>query len=135
MTTAYIASVTAIASRETAGRPVGGRRNLPPMILAFALAFFVLPGMDPPSRDVGFWAFAGLLGLAVFRAAACAVRLGGDATTPQVVQQTVGSLIRVLLPIQAAFCCLGEPWGIVVACVLLAAWPTAATVGRRFYAS
>ena len=49
----------------------------------------------------------------------------------------IGAHIRLLLPMQAAFCFLAEPWGSgrVAAIALLACWPLSRMVSRRFYAS
>ena len=132
--TAYIAAVTSIASRETAVQRVGARRNLPACILAFCFAFFILPGLHPLPNDLGAWAFVLLCGWGVVWAAWCAVRLGGT-PAPRAVQQSIGRLIRGLLIVQAAFCCLC-PWpGLPVAAILVAFWPLSWLVGRWFYAS
>lgn len=129
----YIAAVTGIAAGETSGKPVGRRRNLPAMVLAFFFTF-VLSAVYESSQSVSAWAFIGLAGLSVVWSGVAAIRLGGT-PAPAVVQKTIGQFIRNLLVIQAAFCCLMPPQGLIVAAVLVACWPIAAIVGRRFYAS
>jgi 4-hydroxybenzoate polyprenyltransferase len=47
----------------------------------------------------------------------------------------IGSLIRALLFIQAAFCLLAGGSGWIAALLLLALWPVSRLVGSRFYAS
>jgi 4-hydroxybenzoate polyprenyltransferase len=132
--TLYVASLTAIAARETVRRPVGPRRNLPACVLAFFYTFFIISGLGPVPGSLYTWVFLAPATAAVLWAGWCAVRIGGT-PEPRTVQQTVGMLIRGLLPIQAAFCCL-YPWpGFIVAGVLIVFWSIASILGRRFYGS
>lgn len=129
----YIAAVTAIAAGETSGSKVGRRRNLPAMILAFFFTFIFMTVFES-ALPLPAWAFLALAAVSVIASGLGAIRLGGQ-PEPAKVQKTVGLFIRVLLPIQAGFCCL-LPWpGLIIAAVLLVCWPIAAIVGRRFYAS
>jgi hypothetical protein len=49
----------------------------------------------------------------------------------------IGGHIRVLLPLQAAFCYAANPWGLgrPAALILLALWPVSRLLSRWFYAS
>ena len=131
---AYIAAVTAIAARETTGKPVGERRNLPVCILVFALAWLVTPVLTSPPAQWFAWAPAVPALAAVVQAGYCALLLGGT-PEPAVVQKTVGRLVRGLLLIQATLACLAPMPGLYVAAALLLAWPASSLLARRFYAS
>jgi len=133
--TAYVASVTAVAARETRGGPVGMRRNMPAAILAFGLiSVGGLLGWPGPGNPAG-WAFYALGAAAVLWAAFCAVQLARR-TGPKGVQKTVGRLLRGLLLVQGALVLMsGAPAGLYVAAALLAAWVPAALLARRFWAS
>ena len=137
----YIAAVTAIAAGETTGKPVGRKRNLPATMLAFfftlgAMGVYGSPAMSVPETTamVSFGIYIAFALLAVLVAAVAAVRLGGK-PEPRMVQKTIGLYIRNLLPIQAAFCALLPSYGWVIAGALVAMFPLAGLVGRKFYAS
>ena len=134
--TLYIASVTAIAAGETEFRKIGLKRLLPPVIILLWMVGIDAMFHFMPIATV--WIAAAQI-LAVQWAARSVYRISGRAE-PAAVQQAVGQLIRVLLPIQAAIVATAaivaqSLGGWVTALVLLAAWPVAAVLSRRFYAS
>jgi hypothetical protein len=129
----YIAAVTAIAARETEVTPLGFRRWLPcsAVGLTFA-AFYALATPSCAVSALGLTTSVGLAGVSFYWAWRCGRKLA----CPQVViPSVIGTLIRGLLPIQAAFAVLAVPYGTAAGCLLLCLWPVSALLGRRFYAS
>ena len=127
----YIAAVTNLARHETRERvPVLAR--LLPLVPATLCA---LPGigvaLQAPARMPAMLIFALIVGNAGW----LAVKMFRRPAPP--LPPMIGAHIRLLLPMQAAFCFLAEPWGSgrVAAITLLACWPLSRMVSRRFYAS
>jgi 4-hydroxybenzoate polyprenyltransferase len=142
--TLYIAAVTQIARGETRARSLGLVRFLPAWVLGIWFVFttcfatdshlLTSADVDPLSRFGEIIPFKVLAVLATVWAAHCGLQLTGT-PEPARVQRTVGMLIRGLLLIQAALAAL-LPWpGFLVAAVMLACWPLAGIVGKRFYGS
>lgn len=131
--TLYIAAVTNLARHETKPKSPRLARVLPGLVLfgAFVLFHFgVGPVLVAPATT--------LLAVAVALASAEAGRLFRQPPPP--LPPSIGSLIRVLLPIQAALGLVFSPMGRLtvggmVAAGLLVLLPVAKAVGRRFYAS
>lgn len=122
--TIYIAAVTHLARYETtAGAPVYAivlPITGPVAILALANRMPTIPSI--------------ILGVAAGMIVCVLVRVWRKRMP---LPPAIGSLIRVLLAIQA-FYCLMAPASIVSrvsACVLLAVWPVSRAVSKRFYAS
>lgn len=125
---AYIACVTAVASRETEGAPGNALRWLPPVALAAGLAALLCVAW---TGEPWVPAVAALpVGLAI--AASARLRAG---TSPCEVQRLVGSLLGALIPLQAAFVIVGRPRAFVAAGAVLALWPLKAVAGRTISAS
>ena len=132
----YIASVTAIAAGETHARTLGAKRFLPAVIVliwvvAVNVRFTALPILT-------IW-IAAVQILAVQRVGLYVYRIAGR-PAPATVQRTIGQLLRALLPIQASVVATaafvaGSLLAWILALVLLAAWPAAAILSKRFYAS
>ena len=138
--TLYITAVTFVAARETRSGPVGVERWLPAASLA--LLFVALPGM---LGGLGLWTRSGAgrwwqtlacgwSVIALVSVTITGLKLGG-VTEPAGIGRCIGRWIRALLPIQAALLTFG-PWPAPLpALVLLALWPVAAALARRFYSS
>lgn len=126
---AYVATVTHLARTETEQRAYGISRGLP---LAVLMAAFAVLSQDQAYSLREAWGFAASAGLALSVALFMASRLGRPNPTPGI----IGELIRVLLPIQAAFAFRSiYPEGFACGMALLALWPISRIVGRLFYAS
>lgn len=127
----YIAAVTNLARFET--------RSERPMLARFipggAILFFCFVGVQIARTASGTLPAAFLFIIAAAFALRMAVRLAGKPAPP--LPPLIGAHIRLLLPMQAAFCYLGAAWdyGRVAAILLIAAWPVSKAVSRRFYAS
>ena len=149
---AYIAVVTHIASREVHARFIGPTRLLPAMLLTVwagaAVLFFAARALRPPLlnqiADLHLHALVAAWGLLLAEAAlgAAVVARAGQVSSalfgepaPAVVQDCVGRLLRLLLPLQAMLVVLWLDAGVVLAVLLLLAYPLAAAAARRFYAS
>lgn len=127
----YIAAVTHIAAGETARYRAGGFRWIPASLLsALFLSLVVLAG---PGFS-GMWVFGLPAAAAVLWAIYCGSLLVKDAPPP-VIQKTIGRFIRGLLLIQAALAGTAGLSGLIVVCLLLAAWPVSQKLAKRFYAS
>ncbi len=131
--TVYIASVAAIAARETRPGPLGRRVTLPAASLAFVFTLSISVLIGWPG-DLGAWLSCALAVAAVLWAAGAGLALAGR-PEPALIQKTVGRFIQGLFPIQAAWIALGPDPGVWVALAVLAAWPVCALTARRFYAS
>lgn len=134
--TLYIASVTAIAARETEAHKIGLKRWLPPLIVLLWMVGIDAMFLFLPILTV--W-IAAVQIVAVQWAMRCVYPLSGR-PKPKKIQRAVGRLICVLLPIQAAIVATaataGESLGgWITAWVLLATWPVAAILAKRFHAS
>ena len=149
---AYVAVVTHIASREVEARFIGPTRLLPAVLLTVwagvAILFFAARALRPPLLQqiadlhpyalMAAWglllAEAGLGIAVVARAVQVSSALFGE-PAPAVVQDCVGRLLRLLLPLQAMLVVLWFDAGVVLAVLLLLAYPLAAGAAKRFYAS
>jgi 4-hydroxybenzoate polyprenyltransferase len=126
--TLLIASVTAIAARETKAVAVGCVRWLPALLVLGCFTGAFLFG-------------AGITGLALACASTAVGWLGywgwrlGGTPEPRLAQRAIGAMIRALVPIQAGLCATVPVYGAPVAGCLLLAWPASRLLARRFYAS
>jgi heme O synthase-like polyprenyltransferase len=126
--TMYVAAVTHLARHETRTTAPAPAKWLPLLTLFAAPAFLASPALlVNVSLFLCFFAFA------VLQAAITTLAISRGAPLPP----AIGAFIRVLLPLQAAFCAAsnngwfaGAP-----ALLLLALWPVSRLLGRRFYAS
>lgn len=128
--TLYIASVTHLARYETHTSAPIWARVLPPVPLAIGLA--VIAG-----QGAAGWRYPAP---ATFALALAFVLLEVRRLLrqpPPPLPPVIGSLIRVLLLIQCAFCLVRKPTPLAFLCAitLLALWPVSRAVSRRFYAS
>lgn len=142
----YVAAVTALARDETSGSAPLWARWLPVFAVLAGGAFFVwtdyvqdqfvhpagprLPLMTL-DRIVVIPCLAAALGITILAA------LKLSAIPPPSVPPFIGSLVRALIFLQAAFCAasLAGLAGLIFTVLLLALWPVSLIVGRRFYAS
>ncbi len=130
ITTLYIAAVTNLARYETrAGAPLWAGL-LPPVPLAAGIAAFV-------GRGGSGWQYPGpaTFALALAFVVLEVARLCWRPAPP--LPPAIGSLIRALLFLQAAYCLTFRPSAPAFVCALLliALWPVSYSVSRRFYAS
>jgi len=127
----YIAAVTNLARHETRDHVPVLARLLPIVpVTLFALIGSALALQAPARTPVVF-----ILALAVGSAWWLVVKMFRNPKPP--LPPLIGAHIRVMLPLQAATCYLGDPWdaGRIAAILLLACWPLSRVVSRRFYAS
>ncbi len=128
--TAYIAAVTNLARHETRPSAPVFARVLPALVLFGATLLFHF-GLGPIFQRLATTMFA----IALAFASAEAGRLFRKPAPP--LPPSIGALIRVLLPLQAALC-LTFPFTMqarATAIALLVLMPVSRIVGRRFYAS
>ena len=140
----YVAVLTSIARTETTGRRLRGKRFSPACVMGVWLVWCVLVDTDLLlSGDPRRLALCLLAVLAFAGTIQCGLRLRGT-PDPNVVQQTVGVLVRTLIPLQAMFVLLiASPWGFedaiaverLTAGAIFLAWPVSALLARWFYAS
>ena len=126
----YIAAVTNLARHETKTNPPRAAMFLP--LAALALGALAFPVRAPHVNSFTFYVFYMIPLLA---GAWITARLFFRPNAP--LPPVIGSFIRVLLPLQAAFCA-GSNTGWIgggSALALLALAPISRLVGRRFYAS
>lgn len=147
--TFYIAAVTNLARHETASSIPAGIRWWPLAalwvgFLAFNFSFeFLFAAKLDPNDEPPFAAFllhTNQLAFCAFflPAIAAAARTAYKVGQPmQPVPPLIGTLIRALLFLQAAFCAAAGPLliGIPAALFLLGCWPLSRRTSRRFYAS
>lgn len=137
--TAYIAAVTHLARNETRPETIGGPVKLLPGIVLAAAALAWLADrlmIERLAAQGSFGAFAGV-GLMIMCAAA-ALLLGSKLWQyPKLpIPPAIGEFIRLLLPLQAAFCATPGTQNSLFVCIgLLTLWPISRIVSRRFYAS
>jgi 4-hydroxybenzoate polyprenyltransferase len=124
----FIAAVTWIAFRETEAVSIGSRRWMPASIVASTYVLVLAAGANAswPAHVYALLAVAWLL--------RWAARLRGT-PGPDVVGQSIGGMIRSMIPLQAAWCAGGGPGGTIAAVVLLLAWPLSAALSKRYFAS
>lgn len=129
MITFYIAAVTHLARFETRTNASAFSKWLPAAMLVAGTWVF-LPMVGSANR----WIVALLLLLAIVISAQTAWQLTRVDSGP--LPPAIGQLIRLLLPIQAAFCAAsGEMVGSFWCGVLIFFWPLSRALGQRFYAS
>jgi len=128
----YVASVTAIARRETHATSFGAVRWLP--LASLLLCFAVVGGMrsavladSPATLPLLAVAFAAFAATQATRAAR-ALRAG----EPRKVQATIGLLLRNLLLMQGFLLVLGGRPGTALACGAVVLWMIASRLSRRF---
>jgi 4-hydroxybenzoate polyprenyltransferase len=132
----FIATVTAIARRETLAFRVGPRRWIPAGAIAATLASLIsylpwawLGSEIPPVAPFAVWA--------VFWALYCGRLLEGT-PAPRTVQKAVGAFIGGLLFFQAALAAAASPVGdegLIAPVCMLVAWPLFRLTARWFYSS
>jgi 4-hydroxybenzoate polyprenyltransferase len=129
MITLFIAAITHLARFETHESAPAVAKCLPAIALAAGIASF-LPRLGGPNRPPTI----ALLTLALVISAHVGWELLRNAKQP--LPPMIGQLIRLLLPIQAAFCAAtGDTVGSLSAAVLILLWPVSRAVGQRYYAS
>ncbi len=139
ITVAYIAAVTHLARNEMHPETIGGPvKLLPGLVLAAgALAWLtdrLLVERLAAQGSFGAFAGVGLLAMAAFAALLLGSKLWQHPTMP--IPPAIGEFIRLLLPLQAAFCATPGTQVSLYACIaLLTLWPISRVVSRRFYAS
>lgn len=128
--TLYIASITHLARHETQATAPPLARILPASVLALGL--LAIAGRSPAG-----WQYPGPATLAIALAFVVLETRRLFLPKPPPLPPIIGSLIRVLLIVQAALCLLLRPDAptFVCALLLLALWPVSRAVSRRFYAS
>jgi 4-hydroxybenzoate polyprenyltransferase len=129
----YIAAVTNLARHETKdGTPVLARL-LPLAAGLFGCFGSIRYALTGPALTPAIALFCFVAGWLVWLTVQL-FKNGGRPLPP-----LIGAHIRVLLPLQAAICFLGNPYpweaGTYAAILLLAAWPVSWAVSKRFYAS
>ncbi len=129
LVTLFIAAVTNLARFETKTAAPGFAKWLPAAAIAGGMVNFV-PMVNGPNRTSTIALFL----LAFFTSAQVAWQLTRDPKQP--LPPMIGTLIRMLLIIQAAFCAAtGDVFGSIAAAILIVLWPVSRSVGKRFYAS
>ncbi len=127
ITTLFIAAVTWIALRETRTEPAPIKRWAPAGVLLIAwILFYGTHPLCPLSM---------LPALVSVALAAHAGHLLGPHLNPTRTPRLIGSLIRNLLWIQAAFCAYLIPQGYPAAVLLILLYPLSKRISKRFYAS
>lgn len=125
----FIAAITHLARHETRDEAPGSAKWLPAVALAAGL-FAFLPLLSGPSRTP----FIALFLLALVASFQAGSELLARPAPP--LPPLIGRLIRLLLPLQAAYAAAtGEPFGATVAAAILLLWPLSRIAGRFFYAS
>jgi heme O synthase-like polyprenyltransferase len=127
----YIAAVTNLAKHETRDHVPALARLLPMVPVALFALIGTALALQAPARTPAVFILALAFGSVMW----LAVKMFHKPKPS--LPPLIGAHIRVLLPLQAAACYLGEPWdaGRISAIVLLACWPLSRLVSRRFYAS
>ncbi len=125
----FIAAVTNLARSETKADAPAIATWLPPAALLIGL---LIPTNWPlmgtgPEADTG----TNLMRLLLLTAFSLSLLYQGRLPTPPV----IGRLIRLLIPLQAAFCAYTGGLGLICAGLLLLLWPISSAVSKRFYAS
>ena len=129
LVTLFTAAVTNLARFETKSAVPGFAKWLPAAAIAGGAVSFV-PVVNGPNRQSTIALFA----LAFLLSAQVAWRLTRDPRQP--VPPMIGTLIRLLIILQAAFCAAaGDVIGAFFAAMLIVLWPISRAVGKQFYAS
>ena len=130
----YIGAVTWLAAEEHRQQAFGVLAFGPVLIMSVAVAAVTSLTLGTRTAAANPVAAAPLFALSVGWAIHCGVRLSRGIASPEGTQRAIGVFIRVLIPWQAATVILcGQPVWLGVG--LLAAWPVAAWLGKRFAAS
>jgi 4-hydroxybenzoate polyprenyltransferase len=133
--TLYIALVTHLARIETDVDPPKMPRTIPFFGLVFVVVVFFCAALDRAHllSYPNIWLY--LIGAyTIYAGYKIHRRLTRQPAPP--IPPIIGQLIRLLLPLQAIFCVASRSIaGAVSAVVLIALWPIARIVSRRFYAS
>jgi len=130
---AYVLLVSLVAAGEAQARPLGVLPWLPAAALLALGAGIALLGGEW-SRGVHALVALGWAAAACANAVWTGRALRGM-PAPPLVSASVGRYLRGLLPIQAALLALSGGPGLWFSLLPMLAWPVAARVGRRFYAS
>lgn len=134
-TTLYIAAITNVARHETQADPPALPRTLPHAALTLTVVLFFLLALDHrhPLAPANLWLY---LVSAYTLYAGFKIHRRLTTQPPPPIPPIIGQLIRLLLPLQAAFCIASRSLaGGVAAAILIALWPVSRAVSRRFYAS
>jgi 4-hydroxybenzoate polyprenyltransferase len=125
--TLYIIALTVAASRETEGSPRGIYRWAPAVVTAAGLSLFVFRAGVTWEAVVGGTVAAGAVLWVV-------AGMRADLSTNEAPRK-IGSLVRCLIPIQAAFILIGVPGALATAAGVYALWPASRLAGRWFRGS
>jgi hypothetical protein len=131
--TLWIASITHLARFETLPTIPSHARWMPPCAMAAVLAITLR--WNPMGTSP--WLLCASLALhsLLFLAFLLSLRSVSRILRPTPLPPTIGSLIRLLLPMQAAFCAITGLFGIIAGSLLLLLWPVSRQVSKKFYAS
>lgn len=133
--TLYIAAITHLARIETLSDPPRLPRTLPYVTLVAVIVGFFFAALDRTQllSYTNIWLY--LIGAyTLYAGYKIHHRLMRQPAPP--IPPMIGQLIRLLLPLQALFCIASRSAaGAISAAALLALWPVARSVSRRFYAS
>lgn len=125
----YIAAVSWLAAGETRAQYLGVKRWLPTLVAALVLGAVITTCRGYRHLNIVVLIAA----YTVIRTALVAAHLGRR-PPPVAVPPAIGAYIRLLLPLQAAFCATLQD-GLPVAIMLLALLPVSTILGRFFHAS
>lgn len=129
----YIAAVTNLARHETKERVPVLARLLPVLAGWLGCAGFIKFALNSPALEAAITLFI-IVMLWLAWLAFCLFKKPKIPLPP-----LIGAHIRVLLPLQAAICFIGDPYqgepGMIAALILIVAWPVSRLVSKRFYAS
>jgi 4-hydroxybenzoate polyprenyltransferase len=134
-TTLYIATVTNVARHETSAQPPTAPRQWPFVSLVATAVIFFLAAVDRHHllAQPNLWLY---LILAYTLYAGFKIHRRLTAEPAPFIPPIIGQLIRLLLPLQAAFCVGSHSLtGGIAAALLLILWPISRNVSKRFYAS
>jgi 4-hydroxybenzoate polyprenyltransferase len=133
--TLYIAAVTNLARIETLPDPPESPRALPfYALIAVVLPFFIAAiDRSHPLSTANLWLYL-VSAYTLYAGFKVHSKLTRSSTSP--IPPMIGQLIRLLLPLQAAFCIASRSiTGGIAAAGLIVLWPVSRTVSKRFYAS
>ncbi len=133
--TLYIAAVTNLARIETLPNPPDSPRALPFYALIATIVPFFIAAVDRlhPLASANLWLYF-VSAYTLYAGFKIHSKLTRSSTSP--IPPTIGQLIRLLLPMQAAFCIASRSIaGGIAAALLIVLWPVSRTVSKSFYAS
>jgi len=140
LVTCYVGALTLLSTHETETRRVEIARWLPAgvLVVGYGALFVYQPmyGADWPEslKTTNIFASLALALLAILAAALPVRRLVGRCD-PARIGRAIGSLVRNLLPVQAALAAAGGTTGLTIAAGLLLAWLIAGLLGKRIASS